>query len=340
MKKFFLTIVVLFTMLFSLVACSSDSKLNIGFVVGVSGINDKSYNQNAWEGVKRYAEEAGLPNSNYSYLNAPTENDYIINLARYADQKVDIIVAPGYYFQEPVNRIAEKYPEQKILLIDAVSNGKNVLSVSFKTNVGSYLVGMIAALKSEEMGVEKVGFLGGEEFDLLHEFEAGYEAGIKAINPKLELVSMYAGDFTNRSKGKKIANEMYDNGVKVIYNVAGYTGTGSIEAAKERALAGEEVWIIGVDKDQYDEGIYEDNKSIILTSMMKNIDILTYKTIKDVADNKYEAGDKAFGLEDGIIGLPKENPNLKEEWLDIIEEHKKDIIDGKIEVPLVPTRVQ
>ncbi len=339
MKKTVLTLFLL-TIISGLIACSSEEKLQLGFVVGVSGINDKSYNQNAWEGVKRYAEEFDLPAKNYSYLNAPTADDYTINLARYADQKVDLIIAPGYYFQEPVNRIAEKYPEQKILLIDAVSDGKNVLSASFKTNVGSYLVGIIAALKSEELGANKVGFLGGQEIELLHEFEAGYEAGIKAINPNLELVSIYAGDFTNPSKGKKIAQKMYDEGIKVIYNVAGYTGTGSIEVAKKRALAGKEAWIIGVDKDQYDEGIYQDNKSVILTSMMKNIDILTYETIKDIADNTFTPEIKAFGLEDGIISLPENNPNLKKEWLETIEKYKQDIMDGKIEVPLVPTRLQ
>ncbi len=314
--------------------------INVGMISNLGSIDDGSYNQNVWEGILRFAKEKELPRKNYSHVSSHKGDDFIINLSNFSDEKKDLIIAPGYELQKPVNKVSLKYPNQKFLLLDAVvKNSKNVLSVTFDMAEGSFLAGVATALKAKQMGIKTVGFLGGVDFFLLQNFEAGYIAGIKAIDPSIKVVVEYANDFANPTKGQKIASSMYNRGIKIIFTVAGATGNGAIKEAKNRAKAGEDVWIVGVDMDQYKDGIYEDGKSVILTSALKKLDVAVYKTLVAVSDDVFKAGHVVYSLKNDGVGLPKTNPNLKNEWMKIVERYKKDIIKGKIKVPLKPKRV-
>ncbi len=344
MKKiFYVLLLILIGIGFIVVSYNQNKKdIKVALVCDVGNIDDKSFNQNAWEGILRYAKDNNLSKKNYMFATSPAKEDYVVNLSTFSDRKdIDLIIATGYFFEQPISIVASRYPNQNFLLIDAISKtDKNILSVTFNMNEGSFLVGVAAALKANSMSLDKIGFLGGVDGYIVQSFEAGFLEGIKTINPNIKVFIEYANDFANPTKGQQIASKMYDDGINIIFNVAGYTGTGLIKEAKRRAKKGEDVWVIGVDKDQYEEGIYAAGKSVILTSMLKKIDSIIYNSIDLVKQGEFKGGSKVYGLKDRFIGLPQNNPNLKEEWLKIIKTYKDDIVSGKIIVPNKPFRAK
>lgn len=319
----------------------ADGKISIGLVTDTGGIDDKSFNQGTWEGVVRFAEENGLVQGvDYNFLQSVSDADYIPNLSQFADEDTDLIVAAGFLFEQAIQEISTNYPDQKILFIDAVVDGPSVMNAVFAEHEGSFLVGVAAALKAQEAGMNKVGFVGGADFDLIQRFEAGFEQGVKAVAPDMEVVVNYASGFDRAEEGQSLATKMYDEGCYVIYHAAGGTGNGVIKEAKDRALEGQDVWVIGVDKDQYEEGIYgTGDESIILTSMLKAVDEAAYIASKAVAEGTFEAGVFVFDLEAKGVRIPDENPNLTDEWVQKINEFGEQIVSGAIEVDPVPSRI-
>ncbi len=333
-----LSLLLLFFVSFIFISCDkkqkSEKDFSIAMVSGLGSVDDKSFNQTAWKGVLKYAEENNLPRKNYTHTNPARPEDFIVTLSDFADEHRSVIIALAYYLKDAVDIVSSKYPKQKFFLFDAMANtDKNVSSVSFAANEGSFLVGVCAALKASEMKIDKVGFLGGFNIKVIQEFEAGFRAGVKSINSNIKVVSVFANDFVNPSKGAKIASKMYDEGINIIFNVAGSTGNGLIKEAKRRANLGQNVWVIGVDKDQYEYGVYKEDKSVILTSMIKKLDVAVYDAISLVAKGEFKGGHKVYSLKNNGIGLPKNNPNLKSQWVKIVKKYKQDIIDEKIVVP-------
>ena len=319
---------------------ASLKEITIGLVTDTGGIDDKSFNQGTWEGLKYYAKKFELPEGNIAYLQSTSDADYIPNLSQYAEDKKDLIVAPGFLFQESLTKIAKDFPEQKILFIDAVVDAPNVLNAIFAEHEGSYLVGVAAALKAKDAGKDTVGFVGGMDFDLIQKFEAGFEQGVKAVAPDMKILIDYVGDFSNAEKGQTVAAKMYNAGAYVIYHAAGASGNGVIKEAKDRVQNQEDVWAIGVDKDQYDEGVYADDKSVILTSMVKAVDQAAYDVSKMVAQGQFEGGIRVYDMKANGVNIPAKNPNLKEEWVKEIHSYRDKIISGEIKVDPVPERVK
>ncbi|MDI9472580.1 MAG: BMP family ABC transporter substrate-binding protein [Bacillota bacterium] len=320
----------------------AEEKINVGLVTDTGGIDDKSFNQGTWEGVVRYAEENGLVlNEDYSFLQSISDADYIPNLSQYADQEADLIVAAGFLFEKAIDEISTNYPDQKILFIDAVVDAPNVMSAVFAEHEGSFLVGVAAALKAQEAGKDMVGFVGGADFDLIQRFEAGFEQGVKAVAPDMQIVVQYASGFDKAEEGQSLATKMFDDGCYVIYHAAGGTGNGVIKEAKDRATEGQDVWVIGVDKDQYEEGFFGDgSKSVILTSMLKGVDEAAYQACKEVAAGTFAGGVRTFDLKADGVRIPDNNPNLTDEWVSIINEFAEKIKAGEIEVDPVPSRLK
>ncbi len=343
MKKIVTVLLVFVMLLFS--SCggkeSNKNDVKVSLVIGISGVDDKSFNQNTWEGIKRYAADKGLPDANIAYKHSVTEQEYVDNLSIFSDEHPDLIVAPGYYFVNPIKFVSSKYPRQKYLIMDKAIDEKrdNVLSITFAAQESSYLAGIAAALKSKELGAKKVGMICGDDVNL-HNFEAGFEAGVRRISKKIKVITRFSYEFSNPIKGAKMASDMYDDGVAVVFNVAGSTGNGIIKEAKERAAKGEDVWVVGVDKDQYEEGMYNNDNSVILTSVLKNLDVAVYDTIEKVVKDEFESGHIIYSLKNNGVGLPKENPNLKPKWIKKIDKYRDAIIKGKIKVPAKPRRLK
>jgi basic membrane protein A len=321
-------------------AQSAAGDITVGLVTDIGGIDDKSFNQGTWEGIVKFAEDYDLGEDDYKFIQSESDADYLPNLATFSDSELDLIVAPGFLFFDAMTEVAGLYPDQKFLLIDSVVDASNVASAVFAEHEGSFLVGVAAALKSQEAGKDTVAFLGGMDFDLIQRFEAGFEAGVWAVDPTMTVLVDYAGAFNDAQKGQTIAAKFYNDGAYIIFHAAGGTGNGAIKEAKDRVLNGEDVWVIGVDKDQYADGIYEGEKSVILTSMMKRVDVAAYTVAEQVLNDEFSGGILEFKLANEGVGIPVVNPNLTDEWVATINDFGAKVIAGEIEVPMLPSRLQ
>lgn len=317
----------------------AEKKFTVGLVTDVGGIDDKSFNQGTWEGIQRFAEDNDVETK---YLQSESDADYVPYLSTFSEEELDIIIAPGFLFAESMGEVSNNFPEQKYLIIDMVVGDRpNVANAVFAEEQGSFLVGVAAALKAQEAGQNTVGFIGGVDFDLIQKFEAGFEAGVAAVDADMTVLVEYAESFVDTQIGQTLAAKMYDQGAYIIYHAAGGTGNGLIKEAKDRRSNGDDVWAIGVDKDQYADGIYEGENSAVLTSMMKRVDVAAYNVAEMAMNDEFPGGDiLVFNLENGGVGLPAENPNLSDAIVTEVGAFEKKVLDGEIEVPVVPNRLK
>lgn len=309
----------------------------VGLVTDTGGVDDKSFNQSAWEGMIEFGGEYGLSEGEgYRYLQSEKEADYIPNLSQFAEAGFDITFAAGFLLEDSVQATAEQYPDAQFALIDSELSDDdfnpvtmdNVATVMFEEHQGSFLVGVIAAKHTK---TNKVGFVGGVDSPLIKKFENGFKAGVKAVDPSIEIVVQYAGDFNKPEIGTSIASTMYTGGTDIIYHAAGGTGNGVFTEAKNRKANGEEVWVIGVDRDQHEEGLPE---NVTLTSMVKRVDTAVYEISKLTLDGNFPGGRTTmFGLKEDGVGIAPTTENVSQEALDLVEEYKQKILDGEIDIP-------
>lgn len=276
-------------------------------------------------GVREAEAELGIVLTEVNGMESdPVATEMIV---RDAAQDSDLVLAAGYQLGETIERVAPEFPDVNFAIFDVVLDLPNVASVNYKSNEGSYLVGAIAALKTES---NKIGFIGGVDIPLIHGFEAGYIAGIREINPDVEVSVDYVSDdvdgFIQPEKAKEIALAQYASGVDVIYVAAGGSGQGVLEAAQEQ-----EKYIIWVD----DNGNHL-APGIVLTSMAKELPGSTQIIIREVLEGQFIEGIRYIGLEDGGVYYAVDEHNrhlLSDEVLERVELLKSKIIDGEIVVP-------
>lgn len=312
----------------------TECPITVGLVTDTGGVDDKSFNQSAWEGIKKFQEENNIDDSCISYLQSGSDADYVPNIRTFVDQGTDLIVACGYLFQEAIDTVSAQAPDSKFLFVDSVAanENSNVMSAVYAQEQGSYLVGLAAGLKAKENGSNKVGFIGGMQGDLIGAFQAGFEQGVLEANPEATIYVDYADSFTDASKAQQLADKQYGAGATVIFQAAGSAGNGVIKAAKERG----DVWAVGVDKDQYEDGMV-DGKSIILTSMLKRVDTSTATASKDVLDGNFKPEVYTFNVANEGVGAElTAGRNLSDEVIATIQEYAEKIANGEIVVDLVP----
>lgn len=318
----------------------AEDQVNIGFVTDTGGINDKSFNQTSYKGIQDFYAEVGYENK-LEYIESKADADYIPNLSTFADEEADLIVASGFLFDKAIMAVADKYPKQNLLVIDVggldVEKYPNVQQAVFAEHEGSFLAGVAAALKAKEMGEDTVGFIVGMDSTSMLKFFAGYQQGVWAVDPNMKILYDNANKFDDVALGKTLAEKQFAK-CSVIFHAAGGTGNGVIEAAKESTMNGKEKWVIGVDKDQYEEGFYDDakTKSVILTSMLKRVDVAAYNACKAVAEGTFKGGLITYALKDNGVGLPEKNPNLSEDILAQVKEFTDKIVAGEIKVEEAP----
>ena len=246
---------------------------------------------------------------------------------REAAQDSDLVLTAGFQMGAPLAKVASDFPDTKFAIFDVALDVPNVASVRYKANEGSFLVGAIAALKSESW---QIGYIGGADVPLLHEFEAGYIAGVHAVNPDAVVTVEYIGDdataFERPDKAKEMALAQYGSGVDVIYAAAGGSGNGVLEAAREQ-----QKFVIWVDSN----GNYLE-PGIVLTSMVKELSASVIKVINETAEGAFIGGARYLGLEDGGVSYAVDEHNqslLSDEILNRVESLKAQIIAGEIVVP-------
>ncbi len=310
------------------------SDFSVAMVTDVGGVDDKSFNQSAWEGLQRFGEDNGLEEGDggYAYLQSQSDADYNTNLNNLIRRDFDVVFGIGFLMEGAVAEIAEQQPDAQIAIIDAVVEKDNVASVLFKEQEGAFLAGVAAALMTE---TGKVGFVGGMDIPVIERFEAGFLAGVEAADPSVEVDVQYTGAFDKAELGKTTANRMYQGGADIIFHAAGGTGNGVFTEAKERkeSDADANVWVIGVDSDQYDEGQVGDD-NITLTSVLKRVDNAVYNISEQAMNGEFPGGETVvYGLSDDGIGLADSRGAIPEDIMTQIEDFKQQIIDGEITVP-------
>jgi basic membrane protein A len=265
-------------------------------VVDTGGIDDKSFNAAANEGRMRAQAELGLTDQTASLMQSKAKADYKTNLNLFASQGYDLVIAVGQNMEDALKEVAPQFPNAKFAIVDgSVPEGAaNCASLKFREEQGTFLAGFLAASMSK---TKKIGFVGGEEIDLIKKFEAGYRAGAKAagFNPDTQVVRAYTNNWDDVNKGRNIAEQEFGNGVDIIFAAAGKGGLGVIEAAKAK---GPGFYAIGVDQDQ--DGLAPGR---VLTSMVKHVDTAVYDTIKRAKEHKFEAGTVMYDLKQGGVDL-------------------------------------
>ncbi|OAB46085.1 BMP family lipoprotein [Paenibacillus glacialis] len=298
--------------------------MKIGMVTDVGGVNDKSFNQSAWEALTSVKKDTG---AEVTYLQSKDKTEYTPNLNKYVKGGYALTWGIGFDLGADMKTVADQNPDAKLAIIDAVVDSPNVQSVTFSEHEGSFLVGVVAA-KMTKTG--KIGFVGGAEIPVITRFQAGFNAGVAAVNPDIKVKNVYAGAFDKPDQGKVIASTMYNDGVDIIFHASGATGTGVFNEATARVKNGEKVWVIGVDKDQS----LEFGDKVTLTSMVKGVDAAVQKVSKEVIDGTFKGGKVELGLKDDGVGIAKTSDrNVPADVLALVEEYKAKIISGEIKVP-------
>jgi basic membrane protein A len=302
-------------------ASAADPKL--GIVYDAGGKFDKSFNQSAFEGATRFKKETNI---NFIEVQASSDTQAEQVMRGLARKNLDLIAAIGFAQQAAVQKVAKEFPKVRFVLIDGVAQGANVNSITFKEEEGSYLVGVAAAMASKS---KKLGFIGGVDIPLIRTFACGYTQGAKAVNPKVDVTANMVGtssdSWNNPAKGGELARSQFDRGVDVVFAVAGGSGLGTLQTAKEKGKLA-----IGVDSNQ--NSLYPGS---ILTSMVKRVDNAVYDSFMQVKNGTWKAGVTAKGLKEGGVDWALDDNNRKLITPEIEKRvigARKDIIDGKTKV--------
>jgi basic membrane protein A len=354
-------------------------KGNIYVIYDIGGRGDLSFNDMAYLGASRAAKDFGL---GLKEVQSKTQDDYVPNLRAVAKSGDAVIaVAVGFLMTDAVKQVSQEFPNMKFAIIDGyIPDRPNVLSVLYRENEGSALVGALAALAAYYHNCTKVGIVLGMEIPVLWKFEIGYAYGVRwaeryikqrfGRDVRFDILYVYTGSFNDPAKGKQAAEVMLTRGVCVIYQAAGATGLGVFEAVSEAGRrAGRSMgppFAIGVDADQdYLK------PGFILASMMKRVDVGVYEATKRAVEGTFQGGVMELGLKEGgvsvstlddltqfleigiragavkesdaqnIINTVKEMRSRIPQWIwEAVDQFKQDIISGKEKVPLPTTQDQ
>ncbi|KAA0564235.1 BMP family ABC transporter substrate-binding protein [Bacillus sp. CH30_1T] len=313
-----------------------EDQFTVAMVTDVGGVDDKSFNQSAWEGLKAFGEEHDLEKGKegFDYLQSQSDADYATNLNTLARQDFDLVYGIGFLMEGAINDIAQQQKDSHFAIVDAVVDQPNVASITFKEQEGSFLAGVAAGLATK---TNKIGFLGGMEIPVIERFHSGFIAGVKAVNPEAEIVADYAGAFDKAELGQTIASKMYSQDVDVIFHAAGGTGNGLFKEARDlkEKDPSRELWAIGVDSDQSAEGKVGDH-NIILTSSLKRVDNAVLDLANKAKEGNFPGGEViSYGLNEEGVGLAELNEELsnKDEVMTKVDEWKEKIKSGEITVP-------
>ena len=320
----------------------AEADVQVGMVYGTGGVGDNSFNDMAQRGLQRARDELNVA---VDASEPETEGEFDAIQRDYAESgEYDLISCVGFAQEDALTGNAAAYEEQNFMIVDAVVEEDNVRSYVFDEPAGSFQVGHLAGLLTDqefEAGdgatnpdESVVGFVGGVESPLIESFEAGFAAGVEYANDDAEVVSTYVGDFNDTAGGQEAARSMYqDQGADIVFHAAGATGVGVFQAAQSEGR-----FAIGVDDDQSEsESAYAD---VILASMVKRVDTAVFSAIESVAEDAFEGGEvEQLGLEDdGIEAVYGQTlgEEIPDDAKDALEESRQAIIDGEIDVPTEP----
>lgn len=318
-------------------ASGGEEGTKIGLVFDIGGRGDQSFNDSAAAGLDKAVTDLGIVKSEASANQDGSNREELLNLQATAGN--ELVIGVGFLFADPMKNAATANPDTNFAIVDDASvDLPNVAGLTFAEEQGSFLVGAAAALKTQ---TNHVGFIGGVNIELIQKFQAGFEAGVKAVNPDIQIDVQYVSEppdfsgFNDPASGKVIAQTMFENGADVVYHAAGGTGAGLFAAAKEYSEANNtHVWAIGVDSDQYNTA-GADVQAYILTSMVKHVDVAVYNTIKAQVDGAFKPGQQVFDLAVGGVDYATSG-GFVDDIKSQLDDYKQQIISGAIKVPTTP----
>jgi basic membrane protein A len=309
------------------------SDVKVGMAYDVGGRGDQSFNDSAAAGLDKAVADFGMQSDESEAVNGEAENAREDRLRTFADAGYDPIIAVGFAYAPSVDKVSKEYPDIHFAIIDDESIQRdNVADLVFAEEQGSFLVGAAAALKTE---TDHIGYIGGVETPLLQKFEAGYVAGAKEVNPDITVDTAYLSQppdfsgFGDPAKGKTTAQGMYDNGADIVYAAAGGSGAGVFEAAADSGTKA-----IGVDSDQY-QTADPSVQDVIMTSMLKNVDVAVYNYLKSVNEGTFPSGTTRYDLSVDGVGYSTSG-GFVDDITSKLDDYKQQIIDGSITVPTTP----
>ena len=315
--------------LLSLVAVAALSSTAIAaevkpaLVYGTGGKFDKSFNEAAYAGAEQFKKETGTDYRDFEPKDDTQGEQAIRN---FASRGYNPVVAVSFAWTSAMEKVAAEFPDTKFVIVDSVVDLKNVRSVLYKEEEGSYLVGVLAGLASK---TGKVGFIGGMDIPLIRKFGCGYAQGVKAAKPDAQVFQNMTGTtgaaWNDPVRGGELTKNQIDQGADVVYAAAGATGLGVLQTAADNKK-----FSIGVDSNQNHL-----HPGSVLTSMVKRVDLAVYNAYKDLKDDKFTAGIQSLGVkEDGVAYSVDDNNKalLTPEMTAAVEKAKADIIAGTVKV--------
>ena len=314
---------IMLTAAVSIASSAMAAELKPAVVFDMGGKFDKSFNQGVYEGVEQFKNETGIKYREFEVSN-PSQREQAIR--KMAQRKSNPVLAIGFAQATALEKVAKDFPETKFSIIDAVVDLPNVQSIVFKEHEGSFLVGLLAAMKSESKAVS---FIGGMDIPLIRRFNCGFAQGAKYAVKDIKVISNMTGStpsaWNDPVKGGELARSQFDRGSDVVFAAAGGTGIGVYQAAKD---AGK--FAIGVDSNQN-----HIHPGTMLTSMIKRVNVAAYNTFKGVQDDTWKAGFNVLGLAEGGVAWAYDEHNkalITAEMKAAVDQAKADIIAGKIVV--------
>src|ERR671937_2122182 len=304
-------------------------KITVALISDVGHFNDKSFNQSQLEGLNKSKADLGI---HAIPLQSNSASDYLPNLTSAIRRKANLVISAGFLLAPATATVAKKYPNVHFAITDysvhvppfANKQGKvlfkNVEGLTYAANESGCLVGVLAALMAKKEGSKIIGAVGGIKIPPVDIWIAGYRfCALKAV-PGTKVLINYSQDFVAADKCKTQAQNLIARGAKVLFQVAGLCGLGTLKAADDAGI-----WGIGVDKDQYNDA------KRVLTSGVKRVDVGVFDAIKQAAAGKFQGGsDLVFNLKNGGMGVGKINPSVPASWVKLMNGYKKRIINGTL----------
>jgi len=327
-------------------ACGGGGSADVGLVFDIGGRGDQSFNDSAAAGLDKASDDLGVSTAEASASNDGSNREELLNLQ--ATEGAPLVFGVGFLFVDPMVAAATANPETNFAIVDGfvdpnfdgdVSDAPpNIRMLLFSEEQGSFLVGAAAALKTQ---TNKVGYIGGVNIPSIQAFEAGFRAGVQAIDPSIEIVSQYITEppdfagFNDPASGRVIAQSMFEGGADVVYHAAGGSGGGLFQAAKDYSEANNtQVWAIGVDSDQYLTA-GEEFQPYILTSMLKRVDVSVFNTIQDQVNGEFSGGISVYDLSVDGVGYSTTG-GFVDDIADQLDGFKAQIVSGDIVVSRDP----
>lgn len=301
-------------------SAAEKGSLKVTFITAPGGLGDRSFNDSAWAGVQRAEKELGIK---ASLIEPATVADFGSSIVAAVNGGANVILGVGATWTDAFDEYCAKFPEVYFGGLNCNSVADNLMVAKTADHEGSFLAGALAAMMTK---TNTVGAIGGVDGDSINRFLVGYEEGAKYVKPDIKVLKSYVGSFKDPAKGKEFSLQLKNEGADIIYHVAGGTGEGLFEAVKEN----KDLYAIGVDSDQ--DYIAEGK---VLTSMIKNCDVVVYDIIKRVQEGKFTPGDVVYDLANGGVSLSSMSYTkeiIGEKNIKQLDEISKKIASGEIKV--------